>query len=643
MPCPVLTLGGRVGSHDATSWWRSARDEGRDASLALRIEDYAVIADTQTAALVGRDGSIDWLCLPRFDSGACFAALLGNSGNGHWRIAPAGGIRRVRRRYQGDSLVLETTFETEDGTVRVVDFMVPRLADPDLVRVVEGVRGRVPMRMELRIRFDYGRLTPWVRRVGKALLAISGPEALVLRTPVSHHGQDRTTVADFSVAEGDRLPFTLTWNQSDRPLPDEHDPFQALADTRAYWAQWAGQCTYKGEWREAVMRSLLTLKALTYQPSGGIVAAATTSLPEDIGGVRNWDYRYCWLRDATMTLTSLMAAGYEDEARAWREWLLRAMAGDPPALQIMYGPAGEARLPELELEWLDGYEGSRPVRTGNAAITQLQLDVYGEVMDALHKARQLGIEAHPSTWALQRALLEFLEGNWRRPDEGIWEVRGPRRHFTHSKVLAWVAMDRAVKAVTDHGHHGPVERWRGVRDEIHREVCANAWDPERKTFTQYYGSQELDASLLLMPLVGFLAPNDPRVLGTVEAIERELLADGFVLRYPTGPKGQAVDGLPGREGAFLACTFWLADNYALIGRRSDARRLFQRLLGLRNDVGLLAEEYDPASRRQLGNFPQAFSHVPLINTAMHLSQAGPDPRYLRLENHSEDLVRERKE
>jgi GH15 family glucan-1,4-alpha-glucosidase len=607
--------------------------------MTLPIEDYAIIADTQTAALVGRDGSIDWLCLPRFDSGACFAALLGDQGNGHWRIAPAGGVRRVRRRYQGDTLVLETTFETEDGTVRVVDFMVPRLADPDVVRVVEGVRGRVPMRMELRIRFDYGRLTPWVRRVGDALLAISGPEALLLRTPVSHLGEDRATVADFAVAEGDRLPFSLTWNLSHQKLPDARDPLRALADSRAYWEEWAGQCTYRGQWRDAVMRSLLTLKALTYQPSGGIVAAATTSLPEAIGGVRNWDYRFCWLRDATMTLTSLMAAGYEQEARDWREWLLRAMAGDPPALQIMYGPAGEARLPELELEWLAGYEGSKPVRTGNAAVTQFQLDVYGEVMDTLHKARELGIEAHPSAWALQRALLEFLEGNWQRPDEGIWEVRGPRRHFTHSKVLAWVAMDRAVKAVTEHGHEGPVGRWRQVRDEIHREVCANAYDPDRNTFTQSYGSRELDASLLLMPLVGFLPPGDPRMVGTVEAIERELLEDGFVLRYPTGPAGEAVDGLPGREGAFLACTFWLADNYALIGRGPDARRLFQRLLELRNDVGLLAEEYDPASRRQLGNFPQAFSHVPLINTAMHLAEAGPDPRYLRFENESEDAAR----
>jgi GH15 family glucan-1,4-alpha-glucosidase len=431
----------------------------RGAAMPSRIEDYAVIADTQTAALVSRDGSIDWLCLPRFDSGACFAALLGDERNGHWRIAPAGNVKRVQRRYRGDTLVLETEFETDEGVVRLVDFMVPRLEDPDVVR------------------------------------------------------------------------------------------------------------------------------------------------------------------------------------KDWREWLLRAMAGDPPALQIMYGPAGEARLPELELEWLPGYEDSKPVRTGNAAVEQFQLDVYGEVMDALHKARQLDIEAHPSAWALQRALLEFLEANWQRPDEGIWEVRGPRRHFTHSKVLAWVAMDRAVKAVEQLGHEGPVDRWRRIRHEIHQEVCRNAYDPDRRTFTQFYGSRELDASLLLMPLVGFLPPSDPRVRGTIEAIERELCQDGFVLRYPTGPAGEAVDGLPGREGAFLACTFWLADNYALVGRPDDARSLFRRLLDLRNDVGLLAEEYDPVAGRQLGNFPQAFSHVPLINTAMHLSEAGPDPRYLRFENESEDAAR----
>jgi GH15 family glucan-1,4-alpha-glucosidase len=608
--------------------------------MPSRIEDYAVIADTHTAGLVSRDGSIDWLCLPRFDSGACFAALLGDERNGHWRIAPAGGVRRVRRRYRGDTLILETEFETGDGAVRLVDFMAPRIADPDVVRVVEGVRGRVPMRMELRIRFDYGRLTPWVRRVGRALLAISGPEALVLRTEVPHHGEDRATVADFEVTEGDRLPFALTWNLSHQELPDAIDPLAALRKTESYWREWASRCTYRGEWRDAVMRSLLTLKALTYEPSGGVVAAVTTSLPEAIGGVRNWDYRFCWLRDATMTLTSLMAAGYEQEAKDWREWLLRAMAGDPPALQIMYGPAGEARLPELELPWLPGYETSSPVRTGNAAVEQFQLDVYGEVMDALHKARRLSIDPHPSSWALQRALLEFLEGHWQEPDEGIWEVRGPRRHFTHSKVLAWVAIDRAVKGVEQFGMDGPVERWRRLRAEIHQEVCRRAYDADRGTFTQAYGSRELDASLLLIPLVGFLPPSDPRVRGTVEAIERELCEDGFVLRYPTGEQAEPVDGLPGREGAFLACTFWLADNYALLGRVQDARDLFQRLLDLRNDVGLLAEEYDPAAGRQLGNFPQAFSHVPLINTAMHLAEAGPDPRCLRFEDEAEDAARQ---
>ncbi|HEX8133669.1 MAG TPA: glycoside hydrolase family 15 protein, partial [Actinomycetes bacterium] len=418
------------------------------------------------------------------------------------------------------------------------------------------------------------------------------------------------------------------------------DPQAALRKTESYWREWASRCTYRGEWRYAVMRSLLTLKALTYEPSGGVVAAVTTSLPEAVGGVRNWDYRFCWLRDATMTLTSLMAAGYEQEAKDWREWLLRAMAGDPPALQIMYGPGGEARLPELELPWLPGYETSSPVRTGNAAVEQFQLDVYGEVMDALHKARRLSIDPHPSSWALQRALLEFLEGHWQEPDEGIWEVRGPRRHFTHSKVLAWVAMDRAVKGVEQFGMDGPVERWRRLRAEIHQEVCRRAYDADRGTFTQAYGSRELDASLLLIPLVGFLPPSDPRVRGTVEAIERELCEDGFVLRYPTGEQAEPVDGLPGHEGAFLACTFWLADNYALLGRVQDARDLFQRLLDLRNDVGLLAEEYDPAAARQLGNFPQAFSHVPLINTAMHLAEAGPDPRCLRFEDGSQDAARQ---
>jgi GH15 family glucan-1,4-alpha-glucosidase len=598
--------------------------------MALRIEDYALIGDTQTAALVGKDGSIDWLCFPRFDSGACFAALLGDEHNGHWRIAPAGGARTVRRRYRGDTLILETDFETDRGAVRVIDFMPPRGEAPDVVRIVHGLRGRVEMRMELRIRFDYGHLTPWVRRVDGALWAVGGAEGLALRTPLDSHGENRATVAEFSVGEDDRVPFTLTYHLSHQPLPPAIDPERALLETEDYWIGWSARCSYQGEWRDALMRSLLTLKALTYGPTGGIVAAPTTSLPEDIGGVRNWDYRFCWLRDATMTLTSLMFAGYEQEARDWREWLLRAAAGDPPKLQIMYGPGGEPRLPEFELDWLRGYEGSAPVRIGNAAVGQFQLDVYGEVMDALHQARRLRIPQDRNVWALQKSLMTYLEQIWDQPDEGLWEVRGPRQHFTHSKVLAWVAVDRAVKAVEQLGLEGPVDHWRSLRQRIHDDVCEQAYDAERNTFVQAYGSKELDASLLQIPLVGFLPPSDKRVRGTVEAIERELLVDGFVLRYRTpGAPDASVDGLPGDEGAFLACTFWLADNYALLGRQGDARSLFERLLALRNDVGLLAEEFDPRSGRMVGNFPQAFSHVPLINTAMLLS-GHKDPQGMRI-------------
>jgi GH15 family glucan-1,4-alpha-glucosidase len=584
--------------------------------MPLPIEDYAVIGDLQTAALVGRDGSVDWLCLPSFDSPACFAALLGDERHGRWRLAPVKDARRVTRDYRGDTMILDTLFETDDGAVRLVDFMPPRGREPDLVRIVEGVRGRVPMHMDLRIRFDYGSRVPWVRRRRGVLQAVSGPDGLALETPVATRGRDLTTMADFEVAEGERVPFVLTWFQSYEPVPDCVEPFAALAQTEHFWRRWAARCTYEGEWSDAVMRSLLTLKTLQYAPSGGIVAAATTSLPEQIGGVRNWDYRYCWLRDSTMTLTALLLAGYEQEARAWREWLLRAVGGDPPKLQVMYGPGGEPRLPEQVLDWLPGYEGSRPVRIGNAAIDQFQLDVYGEVIDTLYQARGLGLVNDQSSWALQRALLNYLEGVWREPDEGLWEVRGPRRHFTHSKVLAWVAMDRAVKSVERDHRTGPVERWRRLRDEIHAEVCAKAWDPERGTFTQAYGSRTLDASLLLIPMVGFLPPDDPRVAGTVAAIERELSVDGFLLRYPTDE--DAVDGLPGDEGVFLACSFWLADNYAMLGRTKDARELFERLLALRNDVGLLSEEYDPRAGRLLGNFPQAFSHVPLISTAMNL-------------------------
>ncbi len=598
--------------------------------MALPIEDYALIGDTHTAALVGRDGSIDWLCLPRFDSGACFAALLGDESHGRWLLAPAGGLRRTARRYRGDTLVLETEFETDDGVVRVVDCMPHRHRYADVVRLVEGVSGRVPMRMQLVMRFDYGSIVPWVRRVGDAVLAVAGPDALSLRADVAVRGEDRTTVADFAVAAGERVAFSLTWHPSTDPPPELLDVGAMIGETERWWGEWAGRgtVTATGDWGEAVTRSLITLKALTFEPTGGIVAAATTSLPEALGGVRNWDYRYCWVRDATFTLYSLMVAGYSEEAGAWRDWLLRAVAGDPADLQIMYGAAGERRLTELELDWLPGYEGSRPVRIGNAASGQFQLDVYGEIMDALHQARRRGLEANEAAWSLQLALLEFLESAWRQPDEGIWEVRGPRRHFTHSKVMAWVALDRSVQAVERFGEDGPVGRWRALRDEIHDEVCREGFDPERQTFTQYYGSGELDAALLMVPLVGFLPADDPRVQGTAAAVERELCRDGLVMRYSQPDAGLAegnpVDGLPAGEGAFLACSFWLADNLALFGRRRDATDLFERLLDLRNDVGLLAEQYDPAARRLVGNFPQAFSHVGLINTAHNPSEGeGP--------------------
>jgi GH15 family glucan-1,4-alpha-glucosidase len=595
--------------------------------MAEPIEDYALIGDTHTAGLVSREGSIDWLCLPRFDSPACFAALLGDRSNGHWQLAPAGPVREVRRRYQGDTLVLETDYRTDDGVVRVVDCMPPRQSDPDVARVVQGVRGRVPMRMELTIRFDYGSIVPWVRHVDGALHAIAGPDSVWLRTPVPVYGQNLTTLADFTVAEGERAPFMLTWHASHRPAPRRIDPVRALGDTEAWWGEWASGIDYVGGWQDAVIRSLLTLKALTYAPTGGIVAAPTTSLPEQLGGVRNWDYRYCWLRDATFTLSALMLAGLTDEAKAWREWLLRAVAGQPRQMQILYGVAGERRITEQELDWLAGYQGSRPVRVGNAAVNQFQLDVYGEVMDALYLGRHIGLEMDETAWDFQRALLEFLESNWREPDEGIWEIRGPRRHFTHSKVMAWVALDRAIKAVELLGHDGPVDRWRGMRRELHDEVCREGYDSQRDAFVQYYGADHLDASLLQIPLVGFLPAGDPRVKGTVAAIQRELMVDGLVHRYP--PEGsQSVDGLPPGEGTFLACTFWLADNLALMGRRDEALAIFERLLTLRNDVGLLAEEFDPASGHHLGNFPQAFSHVALVNTANYLSER-PMPPWAR--------------
>jgi len=589
--------------------------------MSLRIEDYGLIGDTQSAALVGRDGSIDWLCLPHFDSGACFAALLGNPQHGRWRIAPVAPEPAVTRRYRPNTLILETTYEIDAGAVRVIDFMPPRHEEPDVIRIVEGIRGDVPMEMELIIRFDYGGVVPWMRRMDGHLRAIGGPDALSLWTPAATYGEDLTTRAEFTIRAGERIPFLLMWHPSHAASPDPLDPIEALDDTTRWWEEWCARCTYDGPWSEHVMRSLITLKALTFAPTGGIVAAPTTSLPEEIGGVRNWDYRYCWLRDATFTLYALMIGGYTDEARAWRNWLLRAVAGDPSTLNIMYGMRGERRLPELELTWLPGYEESRPVRIGNQAFDQLQLDVYGEVMDAMHLGRRAGLEPDADVWSLQKALVAHLEKAWHEPDEGIWEVRGPRRHFTHSKVMAWVAFDRAIKDAERYDLKGPVDRWRALRAAIHEEVCRDGFDADRNTFTQYYGSEDLDGSLLMMPLVGFLPPDDPRMQGTVAAIERELSWNGFVRRYR--PK-EDLDGLPGGEGVFLPCTFWLADNYTLQGRYADGERLFERLLGLCNDLGLLSEEYDPEARRHLGNFPQAFSHVMLINTARNLARShGP--------------------
>jgi GH15 family glucan-1,4-alpha-glucosidase len=587
--------------------------------MALPIEDYAIIGDTQTAALVGRDGSIDWLCVPRFDSGAIFAGLLGTEENGHWTLAPAGEVRAVRRRYRGETLVLETEFDTDDGTVRVIDFMPPRGEAPDVVRIVEGVSGRVPMRMELRLRFDYGHVVPWVYREQGDLVAVAGPDAVWLRTPVETYGQNLATQAEFTVGPGDRTPFVLTWRPSHLPPPVPIDPTHELGATEGYWRGWVSGCTYEGRWRDAVVRSLLTLKALTYAPTGGIVAATTTSLPEKLGGVRNWDYRFCWLRDATITLQSLMFSGFQAEALAWRKWLLRAIAGDPSELQIMYGVAGERRLDEYVATWLTGYDGN-PVRIGNAAAEQFQLDVYGEVMDALHQGRRAGLKTEDPSWGLQVKLMAFVEEHWTDPDEGIWEVRGGPKQFTHSKLMAWVAADRAVKAVEQFDLDGPIDRWRSLRDTIRKDIETKGYDQKRQTFTQFYGSDELDAALLMVPMVGFLPATDERVRGTVAAIESELLRDGFVQRYTQHPDTD-VDGLPPGEGAFLACTFWLADNYALMGRHDEARETFERLLALRNDVGLLSEEYDPEAGRLVGNFPQAFSHVPLIDTARTLSTA----------------------
>ena len=588
--------------------------------MGARIEDYALIGDLHTAALVGRDGSIDWLCLPSFDSPACFAALLDDEEAGHWRIAPVDAGPATRRHYRGDSLILESEWETATGTVRVVDLMPPRGEAADVVRIVEGVCGTVRMRSRLRVRFDYGQVRPWVRHVDGELGAIAGPDAVWLRTSVPLHGEDFSTVAEFEVAAGQRVPFVLTYKPSHERPPKPVDAQQAVADTERVWAEWIGQCRYDGRWAPEVRRSLILLKAMTYAPTGGIVAAVTTSLPEQLGGERNWDYRYCWLRDATFTLQALLGTGYVTEAKAWREWLLRAVAGEPADLQIMYGLDGRRRLPEYTLDWLAGYEHSQPVRVGNAASTQLQLDVWGEVINGLHLSREAGIAADEPSWDLQTALLDHLESAWRQPDNGLWEIRGPRQQFVHSKVMAWTAFDRAVVAVERHGLAGPVERWRTIRDEIHAEVCAKGYDQARGTFTQFYGSSGLDAALLLMPRVGFLPPDDPRIVGTVEAVQRELQRDTFVLRYQP-QQDNNVDGLPGGEGAFLACTFWLVDALHAIGRVDEAVDLFERLLQLRNDVGMMSEEYAPDLGRHLGNTPQAFSLVGLVNSARALSGA----------------------
>lgn len=596
--------------------------------VAGRIEDYALIGDMQTAALVCRDGTVDWLCLPRFDSHAVFAGLLGTEEHGFWRLGPAHAAdaeppTAARRRYRGDSLILESEWDTPRGTVRVTDFMPPRDGAPQLIRIVEGVTGRVPMRSALRMRFSYGRVVPWVHKHEGRTVAVAGPDSVWFDTACETYGKALTTYADFTVAPGDRIAFTISWEPSHKQPPALPEPEQSLEATEDFWRDWVEQCTYHGPYREAVVRSLITLKALTYAPTGGIVAAPTTSLPEEIGGVRNWDYRYTWLRDAAITLSSLLRTGYREEARAWREWLLRAVAGDPENLQIMYGIAGERELGEAELDWLPGYENSTPVRVGNGAAHQLQLDVYGEVTEALHLAHMTGLSRNDYASLLQLKLIRYLENHWDQPDEGIWEVRGPRRHFVHSKVMAWVAVDRTIKLIESGDADGPLEKWRELRDDIHRDVCEKGYDKERNTFTQSYGSKELDASLLLIPQMGFLPPDDKRVIGTIEAIQRELSTpDGFILRYPTTGEDAGVDGLEGDEGAFLACSFWMADDLAMIGRVDEARKLFERLLALRNDLGLLAEEWDPRLQRQVGNFPQAFSHVPLIDTALRLTASG---------------------
>ncbi len=588
--------------------------------MPLRIEDYAIIGNCETVALVGRNGSIDWLCLPRFDSPACFCALLGDPDHGRWLIAPTQNDVQITRRYLGDTLVLETVFTTANGSASLTDFMYRRNGSSELVRIVRGLQGEISMRTEIIVRFDYGAIVPWVSQQDDGRLQfIAGPDKVLLDTNVQTHGEHLRTIGDFSVREGEEASFVLNWSASFRAAPPPlsgEELGEARKQVHSFWTGWVAAFKPPDPWREPVLRSLLTLKALAHWETGGIVAAATTSLPEQLGGPRNWDYRYCWLRDATFTLYALIGSGILDEAKAWHEWLLRAIAGAPDDLQIVYGVAGERRLEEYEIPWLPGYEGAAPVRIGNGAVKQLQLDVYGEVLDAFYVARRAGLSTSEATWALECALVLHLEKIWREPDEGIWEVRGGPRHFTHSKVMAWVAFDRAVRSIEEFGLDGPLERWRDVRALIHAEVCEHGFDSKQNAFVQSFGATALDASLLLVPMVGFLPPDDPRVQGTVAAVERRLLRDGFVLRYDTGA---GVDGLPPGEGAFLACSFWLVDNYVLLGRYDEAAALFERLLALRNDVGLMAEEYDPHERRQLGNFPQAFSHLALINAAHSLS------------------------
>lgn len=587
--------------------------------MSIPLEDYALIGDCETAALVSRGGSIDWLCWPRFDSCACFAALLGDSRNGRWLIEAIDSEARITRRYRDRTAILETRIEADGGAVTVIDFMPPRGTNSDIVRIVRGETGIVRMRTEAVFRFDYGSFVPWVNRLEDGTLrAIAGPDMITLRTPVRLKGKGLTTVGEFEVAAGETVPFVLTYGLSHLPLPEAIDPETSLQKTDSFWQDWARQNQSQGKWASAVARSLITLKLLTYAPTGGVVAAPTTSLPEQLGGPRNWDYRYCWLRDATLTLLALMNAGYYEEARSWRDWLLRAAAGAPSKLQIMYGLGGERRLTEFEVGWLRGYEWSKPVRIGNAAHEQLQLDVYGEVMDALYQARRGGLDATKEVWRFERALANRVAEVWQKADKGIWEVRGPSRHFTFSKVMAWVAIDRAIRTAEEVRMEAPLRHWRTVRNAIHQDVCTHGYDATLGSFVQSYGSQQLDASLLLLPSVGFLAATDVRIQGTLEAVERQLLVDGFLLRYDP----QATDdGLPGNEGAFLACSFWLADAYVLSGRLSDARQLFERLLELRNDVGLLSEEYDTRAHRLVGNFPQAFSHVALVNTAHNLARA----------------------